>query len=152
MDDATTVLMGTQVRGNMRGVRDLVVAGRLEGAVHVHGDVLVTESGVVRGDIRARRVRVDGVVVGTIVADELIEVGATARIAGDMCAPAVVVDEKATTRGETLLSTVVRGVAPDPEGVLRHASPGRVRPVPCGPPSSIMPMVRRSQGRMRAYG
>lgn len=152
MNEATKVLLGTRVRGDIRGASDLVVEGRLDGAIHVDGDLVIRESGVVRGDVRARSVRVLGVVVGSIVANDRISVSSSARIAGDLTAPDVDVDASATFRGNVDRRPSEPPVAPAEPGVLWDGSPRSMRPVPRRPPSAIMPSVGRSQGRMRHCG
>lgn len=60
---------GTVVRGNIRGDSDLDIHGRVEGSVVLGGDLLISESGLVRSDVTARRVTVRGAVLGNISAD-----------------------------------------------------------------------------------
>lgn len=152
MNDTTTVLAGTRIRGDVCAQHSVVVEGRLEGGVRTDHELTVAESGVLRGDVHARSVRVLGVVVGSITALERVIVAATGRVVGEITAPAVHIDDAAAFRGSVRDGSELGTIAFERAPVLLHASPRSSRPAPCRPPSSIMPMVGRSQGRMRSYG
>lgn len=146
MIEATMVRAGTSVRGDIQGPKDVVVEGRLVGAVSVDGDLIVRAGGVVRGPIRARSVRVEGVVIGSIEAVGRIAVDADARISGNLLAPEVEVSDDARVRGD-----VARRPASPRTGtaVLWGASPASTRSLPKEPPADLLPWLGRSSGRMR---
>lgn len=90
---------GTVVRGNIRGDSDLDIHGRVEGSVVLGGDLLISESGLVRSDVTARRVTVRGAVLGNISATEALVLEAGARVVGDIGAPQVGIRPGALLRG-----------------------------------------------------
>jgi cytoskeletal protein CcmA (bactofilin family) len=92
------------VRGKVRGDADLEVQGLVEGDIAVSGDLLVDAGGLVGAAVAGRRVTVRGSVRGDIQASEMIEIGAQARVVGDLSAPRIIIIEGAMVRG--LVSTV----------------------------------------------
>ena len=85
------------IKGDISGNEDLVIAGRVEGSITLGGRVLTLspESHVV-GTVTAASVVVSGRVEGTIVADQRLELHATAVVDGDLSTPALVVADGAT--------------------------------------------------------
>ncbi|MEM6961280.1 MAG: polymer-forming cytoskeletal protein [Myxococcota bacterium] len=92
--------LGVALRGTIHGDEDLIVAGRVEGDIHVTGALMVDSSGAVRGEIRARSVTVRGVVAGHVFGEESIRVDDGARMVGDAVAPKVLIVPGALFRGQ----------------------------------------------------
>lgn len=147
MNGATTVRAGTSVRGDIGGAQDVIVEGRLVGAIAVEGDLVIRLGGVVRGPIRARHVRVEGMAIGSIDATVGISVADEARISGDLTAPSVEVEGRACVRGAVVRRPSIARTTPT---VLWEPSPVRGRLLPTEPPMDLLPRVLRSSGRMRA--
>ena len=68
---------------------DFVVEGtlRVDGLVQgrVNSDcVVLSETGVIKGEIKARKIIVGGKVEGSLRAQEIIEIGATGKVQGDI--------------------------------------------------------------------
>ena len=89
MDGASVIGPTTVIRGGIRGDGDLEILGRVEGTVHVQGEVTIGETALLQSDVRARRVIVRGAVRGNVSADELLILEAGARVLGDLGAPQV---------------------------------------------------------------
>jgi cytoskeletal protein CcmA (bactofilin family) len=68
---------------------ELHIDGHAKGSIQYAGSVRVGPQSVVTGDIRARTIVVEGEVNGDLVAEQLIQVGACARVHGDLQAPRV---------------------------------------------------------------
>ncbi len=100
------------IQGNVTSSEDLTIAGRVEGDVSVpeHGVVIASEA-TIGGDIAARAVAVHGRVVGTITADQRIEIGETAAIEGDITAPRIAVSEGAVLHGRVTVRAKGTGPA-----------------------------------------
>ena len=71
-----------QLEGDLRSSGNLDVAGLINGNVFVT-DIIITETGSVRGSIEASSIEINGHVEGKITADSII-VGKTAVIKGDV--------------------------------------------------------------------
>ena len=88
------------VRGAIRSSEDLVIEGRVDGAVQVPDACLTIESDAsIDGDIRGWRVTIRGSVRGTVSGSDRIELDASASVAGDLSANHVVVVDGARFNG-----------------------------------------------------
>lgn len=81
--DAVSIIgPGITITGEVRSTTDLQVDGRINGDIHC-ATVLLSESGVVTGNIHADRVRVSGTVDGDIEAGDLA-IEPSARVKGNV--------------------------------------------------------------------
>jgi cytoskeletal protein CcmA (bactofilin family) len=88
------------IKGELRAQEDVVIAGRIEGTIHIPGYTLMVHAGgQVDGDIHASQVVVAGRVTGMIVADDRIELRETARVGGDLSAPRLSMVDGAEVNG-----------------------------------------------------
>ncbi len=99
MPDTTVIGRSTVVQGRLGGEGDIEILGHVEGEVTSTGDVAVDSSGLVGGNIRARRVTIRGAVRGNIAADDAIALDAGARVVGDLQAPRISIAEGGLVRG-----------------------------------------------------
>jgi cytoskeletal protein CcmA (bactofilin family) len=140
MDGGSWIAREAKVVGLVETPGHLVIAGRLEGSVRAGGDVTVERGAVAVAEVRAWRVRVEGVVIGDVIAREAIEVAAGARVVGDLCAPSIELEAGAELEGKIdrrLPAADERPGAGEPaSGVMRATQPIRrpARPAPTVPP------------------
>ena len=71
-----------QLEGDLRTSGSLDIAGLIKGNVYV-SEVMVTETGSVRGSVEATKIEVNGHIQGKIIADSII-IGRSAVIKGDI--------------------------------------------------------------------
>jgi len=90
----------TTVRGNVSGKQDLVVEGRIEGHVSLESHLTVEESATVEADVEASVATVRGQMRGPVAATRSIMLEATAKVAGKMRAPSIVIEDGARFSGE----------------------------------------------------
>lgn len=106
MDQLAGVGSSVTIRGELSAQEDLVISGRVEGTISVKGHLVVIEAGgQVEARILAKAVVISGVVTGSIVADERIELRSTARVEGELAAPRVAIADGATISGRVETST-----------------------------------------------
>jgi cytoskeletal protein CcmA (bactofilin family) len=130
----TLIAKRTRVGGLIETEGDVVVEGRVEGTIRAGGCVTIGVSGVAVSDVEAGRAMVLGILIGNVTAFERIDVAASARIIGDVRAPAIVV----ATAG--LVEGIIEEIQPG-EGVkstLQLRQNPLVRPAR---PSGSMPPV-----------
>ena len=99
------------IKGELTAHEDVVIAGRVEGSIHVTGHLVVVEAGAhVAGDITATGVVVGGNVDGTVMAEERIQIHAGADVRGDVSAPRIVVADGGIVNGriETVMAAAKR--------------------------------------------
>jgi cytoskeletal protein CcmA (bactofilin family) len=90
---------GTRIRGRVTGEGDITIAGRVEGEVHLRGELFVAEGGQVVSDIDADALRVAGDVEGNIQVTGEVTILAGARVRGDVRSGSVSLDEGASFDG-----------------------------------------------------
>ena len=82
------IAQGTRIEGHMQFGEGLRVDGEVFGDVHATGDhgslLVISESAVVQGEIKADHVIINGTVRGPVHARELLELQPKARIDGDV--------------------------------------------------------------------
>jgi cytoskeletal protein CcmA (bactofilin family) len=95
----TFVALGTRIEGQVTGSTELLIEGEIAGTVTVEATVTVGASGVVKGPVTGRLVKVAGKVVGNVRGTDRVEVGPAAVLEGDIAAPRVVIAEGAFFKG-----------------------------------------------------
>ncbi|BBP81007.1 hypothetical protein PHLH8_06490 [Pseudomonas sp. Pc102] len=79
------IAIGAELEGDLRFQGAVQVDGRLKGNLNAsEGLVRVSVEGLVEGEIRAPHVIIDGEVVGDVFAAEHLELGAKARVRGNL--------------------------------------------------------------------
>jgi cytoskeletal protein CcmA (bactofilin family) len=105
------------IKGELTAHEDLVLAGRLEGSIHVTAHFVTIDAGAcVVGDVRAAKIVVAGTVEGSLFADERIQIQNGADVDGDASASRVVVSDGALVNGR------IQTDAPTPKSELKAAS------------------------------
>ena len=97
--ERTLIAAGSLVRGEISGLTELVVEGRVEGEVRVEAGVAIGPRGEVVGPVRGRSVRIAGRVIGRVEAEERVELLPEGCLEGDISAPRIVVGEGAFFKG-----------------------------------------------------
>lgn len=132
------------IRGDVEALADVLVEGELEGSVRADS-VVIAHGGFVSGEIVARRVRIEGRLLGRASADQLLIAGPEALVDGDLAAAEFQIDPEAAITGELItLSEPKRREAP-PTTKGRGSSSGGRRPIP----EPRMPVMLRASGERR---
>ena len=96
---AATIGPSIAIKGDISGDEDLVIEGRVEGAVQLgRHNVTVASSGQVTADIHGKRICVDGKVVGDLFGDEVV-IRESGRVQGNATAPRVTLENGCRFRG-----------------------------------------------------
>ncbi len=100
MADTSTVVGETiLVSGNLSGDEDLLVLGKVEGAISLTKTLHVQESGIVKANVQVKNAIISGIVVGNIQASDSVEITEQGRMVGDIKAPRIIIVEGASFRG-----------------------------------------------------
>jgi cytoskeletal protein CcmA (bactofilin family) len=92
------------IKGEVIAQEDLVISGRVEGAISIEGHALTVNAGAhLVADVDARAIDVAGHVSGTLSASELIALAPSAHVEGEVSAPSIRMEDGAVLqgRGET---------------------------------------------------
>ncbi len=122
MDDGNITLLakGVELRGEIKVEGTVRIDGRLEGAVHTKGEVIVGEDGVVKGVINVGSLISSGRIKATVTATGRVQLLKTAILIGEVHCPIMLMEEGAKFQGVSDMD-----VTAWPEEVPRL--PGNVR-------------------------
>ena len=95
----SVIASGMKIVGDIESSGVVKIEGVVEGAVRGARQLLLGRQGTVHGDIRAHEVVIGGTVIGTIVADERVEIQGTSRVQGDIHTKSIVVLEGGVING-----------------------------------------------------
>jgi cytoskeletal protein CcmA (bactofilin family) len=127
----THIATGAKITVQVNGTSDLLIDGELEGQVQLDSHVTVGPEGRVRGDIRARTVRIGGLVQGNVQGLEKVEILPTGRLEGDVSAPRVVLAEGSFFKGKVEMTGQAKP-GPGP-GAGAKGAPAAAPEVPAAP-------------------
>jgi len=93
---------GTQLEGRVRFDRTTRISGHISGSIEGSRDaaIILSEEGLVEGNITADRVYIEGFVEGDIEAHEFIHIASGGRVVGNLTSPRVRLDFGAWFEGE----------------------------------------------------
>jgi cytoskeletal protein CcmA (bactofilin family) len=97
---ATTIGSTVVIKGKIKSDEDLIVQGRIEADISSTKALLVESTGIVKASVRAKSIRIRGIVVGNLTATKKIEIAPEGRVVGDMNAPNIVISDGAAFRGK----------------------------------------------------
>lgn len=110
-DDRTVISPAVRFEGTLSGGGEILVNGSVQGTIEGSASITIEVPGKVTATIHGRTVTVAGTVKGNMSADERIELGATARVEGDITAPRILIRDGASFKGQVNM----RSPAPRPE-------------------------------------
>lgn len=87
------------IKGKLKSDEDLIVKGRIDAEITSTKALLIENSGVVKANVKVKSVRISGVLVGNINAEEKVEIAPDGRVVGDLTAPRIVINDGAAFRG-----------------------------------------------------
>jgi cytoskeletal protein CcmA (bactofilin family) len=96
---------GVSIKGSVKFANELLIDGEVEGTIDSTGALTIGEHAEIRGEIRAKSVKVRGMVKGNVFASERCELQGGSTLRGDIEAPRLVVDENATFLGSAKIAT-----------------------------------------------
>ena len=97
--EATSISAGTRIRGRVTGDGDLVVAGTIEGDIHVRGDVTIADGASCASNVEGHGVTVAGALTGDVSASGSVTIGSSARLRGNVSGSAVAIEDGASFAG-----------------------------------------------------
>lgn len=89
------------IKGQVSAQEDLLISGRVEGSIAVEGHALTINPGAhLAADVEARAIDVQGSISGVLCATELISLGASANVTGEVSAPSLRMVDGAVLQGK----------------------------------------------------
>ena len=81
------------INGDLQTEGVIRVEGRISGNVTAGFQILLSQGGVIEGDLATREAVLAGIVHGSVVAAERVEVQASAQVHGDIVTPRLLIQE-----------------------------------------------------------
>lgn len=97
------------IAGDLQAEGVVRIEGRVVGSVHAGDQVLISEGGIVEGDVFTREAVVAGRVHGSITGEERVELQASAVVHGDVTTRRLQVQEGGKVNGCVKMETVAAG-------------------------------------------
>lgn len=113
---------GLTIEGSVRGEGELVVAGRLRGALTLQGTLVIEEGGAVEAEVEASSVVVGGLLSGSVTAHEELRIQPGGYVDARVRAARLAVAEGAVFRGE------LQAMHQDPRALPTHVAVARQAP------------------------
>ncbi|MDH3284401.1 MAG: polymer-forming cytoskeletal protein [Acidobacteriota bacterium] len=89
-----------QIKGELIGNEDLVIEGKVEGVVRLKDHHLtIGNQASIRATLEAKAIRVEGKVLGDVVANEKVELASGSTLLGDIVSPRIVISDGARFKG-----------------------------------------------------
>jgi cytoskeletal protein CcmA (bactofilin family) len=106
---------GSTVDGKIKINGSIRIDGKLKGEVEATEAVIVGETGVIQGDIKAKETNISGKCTGQILAENTVLLHASAVINGDVKCKKLVVDEGVVIDGNISMRDKSRNVPEEKE-------------------------------------
>ncbi len=103
-NDTTYLGKNLKINGNVSGEGNLIILGTFDGDFDLNGQLKVAQGAVIKGNIRATGVSINGKVDGTIEASEKILLDTTASMKGRLVTPKISIQDGAVFDGELQMS------------------------------------------------
>jgi len=117
-DSATerTSVLGPTLRfkGELHAEEELMIRGQIEGSITHSQRITVCSEGIVKANIRAQTIVVEGTVEGDLQAEKAVQIKDTARLKGNVHAPSVSIVEGAHFNGSVAMDSSKRAASVNP--------------------------------------
>jgi cytoskeletal protein CcmA (bactofilin family) len=122
-NERTSVLGPTlRFKGELHADEELLIRGQIEGSITHTQRIIVCAEGIVKANIRAQIIAVEGTVEGDLQAEKSVQVKETARLKGNIHSPNVSIVDGAQFNGSVAMDVGKRGVAQRPHQDAAHAT------------------------------
>ena len=115
---------GTNINGNISGDGDIRIDGILHGNVNISGKLIVGETAIIKGEIKAERAEIYGSTTGTIAVNGLLSIKSTGVVEGDLYIGQLEIEKSGLFKGAShmVLPGQVVDIKNDQAGNIGHHS------------------------------
>lgn len=95
-------VIGPKIRfkGELVGEEDLLIQGQVEGTIDLKGNnLIIGEQGVVKANVLAQTITIDGTVEGDVYGEERISIKSSSNVKGNLVADRVTLEDGAKFKG-----------------------------------------------------
>jgi len=91
---------GAKIRGEFSSSGSISIDGEFEGKLSSKGEIILSPSSKVVGEIQTSSAIIAGKVTGNIIASKVLEIDRSARVHGDLVGGKIIIEDGATYRGK----------------------------------------------------
>lgn len=99
----TVIGLESDVEGNINSNGIIKIDGLFKGDIFTSKDVIIGETGFVKGNIKANNVNLSGKMEGNIVSFELLQIDPTGKLTGDIEVKNIAISEGAIFKGRSIM-------------------------------------------------
>jgi cytoskeletal protein CcmA (bactofilin family) len=103
----TVIGKETDIEGNISSSGIVRIEGNFKGEIFTSNDVIIEETGVVTGNIKAAKVSIAGTIEGNVVSFELLQIEPTGKLIGDIEVKSISISEGAVFKGRSIMMNEV---------------------------------------------
>ena len=100
MNEHTVIGESILIKGKLTGDENLIVKGRIEADIETKRSLTIESSGIVKADVKVKNLKVHGILIGNVFAEEKVEMAPNCRVVGDISTPCIIMSEGASFRGK----------------------------------------------------
>lgn len=95
---------GTVIKGEIITENDFRISGKVNGTLEVKGKCIITNSGLLNGELRAKDADISGKMEGNLVIENKLFLRSNARVTGDIYTKSLLIEEGALFDGSCHMS------------------------------------------------
>lgn len=106
---STQTIIGkeTDIEGNINSNGVVKIEGNFKGEIFTSNDLIIEETGVVTGNVKAAKVIISGTMEGNVVSFELLQIEPTGKLIGDIEVKSISISEGAIFKGRSIMMNEV---------------------------------------------
>lgn len=114
-DIETIIGANTVIKGEINGSSNIRIDGTVDGGISTTGNVIIGESGVVNGDVKAANLSVSGNINGNAEVSETLAISSSGQLIGDVKVENFNISQGGVFKGrsEMTIKSVVSNIAAD---------------------------------------
>lgn len=120
-----------KINGSITGEGSLIILGQFEGEFDINGQLKIAQGAVIKGNIKATGVSINGLVNGSVEASERILLDTTASMKGRLVTPKISIQDGAVFDGELQMSRkseqAPKLVTPEAEQPVKKAAVTQIK-------------------------
>lgn len=102
VDELSLIATHLEIKGDLVGAGDLKVDGKINGNVTLDGNLFLSETAEIKGNITANNFETNGLIEGNIVVKEKLTIGSKSKIIGDIKTKILIIEEGAEINGKCI--------------------------------------------------
>lgn len=104
---------GVEVHGQVLANGSMRIDGMVDGELEVKGDLLIGQTGIIKGGVKVENVMLSGRIEGTLAASGKVEINSTGQMIGDVMCNVFMIEEGGIMEGNSKMNYKKATVEPE---------------------------------------